>query len=586
MKPNLRILGPEWKRKRAIVSLGAALFSCAPVFACTLSVSASLPNAFLGQPYSGSVSASADCPGTITFGLGGLPGVSVDPVTGVVSGTPSAALGTPFTVTASATEVTTNQQELTASMTYSVLIAPSTTGGGGGGGGGGFSCSIQISSPTILPSAVAGQFYFDKLMLTQTQCANPFTWTATTALPAGLSLSTVGELTGSPTAPGAFSFTVMVTTGNGTTATQQFSISISPANSGGGSACMLTILTASPLPNAVDNIYYSQGLNYKQSGCVLPIAWNPVPITPGPGLTLSSGGLISGTANVDGSYMFTAVVHDASGHQVSQSFSVTVYPPIPLPSTIQNGASLKSGPVAPGEIITILGTNLGPSMPASFTVNSQGSIDPTLAGVQVMFDSFPGTPTYVSATQVNVVVPYEIAGRSSTNLSVVHDSQPSVVFSQAVSAAAPAIFTFNATGQGQAIAENVTGPTGGTYNGPSSGVVTPGATIGSSPATQGSFIAVYATGCGLTSPPATTGSVDSATLLMPLANWTPTSGTVTATIGGVSANITFAGAAPGLISGVYQFDIQVPDGVSGDTLPLAITVDGISTAAGPTIAVQ
>ena len=278
-------------------------------------------------------------------------------------------------------------------------------------------------------------------------------------------------------------------------------------------------------------------------------------------------------------------MHDASGHQASQSFSIAIYPPMPLPSTIQNGASLKSGPVTPGEIITIVGTNLGPSTPASFTVNAQGSIDPTLAGVQVMFDSFPGTPTYVSATQINVVVPYEIAGSSSTNLSVVHDGQPSAAFSQAVSAAAPAIFTFNATGQGQAIAENVTGPTGGTYNGPSSGVAT-GATIGSSPATQGSFIALYATGAGLTSPPAPTGSVDSATLLMSLANWTPTSGTVTATIGGVSANVTFAGAAPGLISGVYQFDIQVPDGVSGDTLPLVITVNSISTATGPTIAVQ
>jgi uncharacterized protein (TIGR03437 family) len=40
-----------------------------------------------------------------------------------------------------------------------------------------------------------------------------------------------------------------------------------------------------------------------------------------------------------------------------------------------------------------------------------------------MFDSYPGTPTYVSATQVNVAVPYEIAGQSTTNLSVIYAGQ-------------------------------------------------------------------------------------------------------------------------------------------------------------------
>jgi uncharacterized protein (TIGR03437 family) len=75
-------------------------------------------------------------------------------------------------------------------------------------------------------------------------------------------------------------------------------------------------------------------------------------------------------------------------------------------------------------------------------------------------------------------------------------------------------------------------------------------------------------------------------MVLPLTNWTTASGTVTATIGGVPAYVAFAGAAPGLSDGVYQFNIQVPVGVSGDALPLAITVDGMAAAGNPTVAVQ
>jgi uncharacterized protein (TIGR03437 family) len=73
---------------------------------------------------------------------------------------------------------------------------------------------------------------------------------------------------------------------------------------------------------------------------------------------------------------------------------------------------------------------------------------------------------------------------------------------------------------------------------------------------------------------------------MPLAGWTTTSGTVTATIGGVPANVTFAGAAPGEVTGVIQVNIQVPSGVSGNALALIISIDGTSTGGGPTVAVQ
>jgi uncharacterized protein (TIGR03437 family) len=267
--------------------------------------------------------------------------------------------------------------------------------------------------------------------------------------------------------------------------------------------------------------------------------------------------------------------------------SVTLAPPaVPAPTIVENSASLGYAPLAPGEFITIAGQNLGPAIPASFNVNAQGSVSSSLDGVQVMFDSFPGTPTYVSSTQINVAVPYEISGQSVTNLSVVYGGESSLAFPLAVAQTAPGLFTFNATGHGQAIAQNVSGPTAGTDNGPTSGVSVEGETISTSPATAGSFISVYGTGFGTTNPGATTGSVNSSTTLMPLESWNPAASTVTASIGGVPANITFIGGAPGLLNGVYQVNLQVPPGVSGDALPVSITVDGVSTPPGPTVAVQ
>jgi uncharacterized protein (TIGR03437 family) len=293
----------------------------------------------------------------------------------------------------------------------------------------------------------------------------------------------------------------------------------------------------------------------------------------------------AGGAPLTGTVSISAPSVQSAPLTVNVTLTVTAAP-TPQPSTISSGASLTPGAIAPGEFITIKGVTLGPATPASFSLNAQGGVNSTLAGVQVLFGSVPGTPTYVSATQINVVVPFEIAGNAVTNISVVYQGIQSAPIPQQVVQAAPSIFTFNATGQGQAVAGNVTGPTAGTDNGPVGGVAITGGTISTSPIVQGQYFFVYATGGGLTNPASTTGSVNSTTTLMPLMNWTQTSGTVTATVGGMPATITFAGAAPGLINGVYQFDIQAPVGVSGNALPLAITIDGVSTPAGPTIAVQ
>jgi uncharacterized protein (TIGR03437 family) len=242
-------------------------------------------------------------------------------------------------------------------------------------------------------------------------------------------------------------------------------------------------------------------------------------------------------------------------------------------------------------LITIKGSLLGPASPAagtSFSVNASGGVDSILAGVQVLFDAVAGTPTFVSANQINVIVPYEIAGRTSTNISVLYQGVQSAAIPQVVapSGIAPAIYTLNATGQGQAAVINITGATAGTINGPSGGVTIPSGTIPTSPAAQGSIIAVYGTGGGQTTPASVTGTVSSSTQLLPLIGWTPGSTSVTATVGGQPAKVLFAGAAPSLVTGVLQVNLELPTGVTGNALPIVITINGTPTPSGPTVAVQ
>ncbi len=261
-------------------------------------------------------------------------------------------------------------------------------------------------------------------------------------------------------------------------------------------------------------------------------------------------------------------------------------PSIPTPIRIFNSATgTLGGGIAPGEVLTIQGINLAPASPAagtSFSINPNGTVSGTLDGVQVSFGGLNGTPTYVSPTQINVVVPWEIAGKTSATIAVNVNGVPSAGFPENVVSVAPGIYTLSATGVGQAAALNQDL----SINGPATGVALPGGTIQTAPAAVGTVISVFGTGGGLTNPSGVTGTITPVNQLYPLMNWTPGSSVVTATVGGIPATVPFAGAAPGEISGVWQINIQIPSGLTSGAQPLAITIDGRSTQSNVMIAVQ
>jgi uncharacterized protein (TIGR03437 family) len=133
-----------------------------------------------------------------------------------------------------------------------------------------------------------------------------------------------------------------------------------------------------------------------------------------------------------------------------------------------------------------------------------------------------------------------------------------------LSSAAPGVFTFDSSGAGQAVAANQDG----SFNGPSN------------PAAPGSYVTIYFTGGGPTNPPGVTGSVTGGTLQTLTQNYT-------ATVGNLAAAVTFAGAAPGLVDGVNQLDLQLSANTpTGDALPLVITVEGQPSTSTATLSVR
>jgi uncharacterized protein (TIGR03437 family) len=283
-------------------------------------------------------------------------------------------------------------------------------------------------------------------------------------------------------------------------------------------------------------------------------------------VSINTQGLTAGTYN--GSISITG-----AGLNTPATANVTLTvtaAPAPQPLTVANAASNQAGGIAPGELIVVKGAALGPSTPPNnglFTVNGQGRVDSVLFGVRVLFDGIPGTPIYVSSTQVNAIAPWELLGRLNTNVVVEYSGVASAAIQVRVDAASPAIYTVNTTGSGQAAVLNQDG----TFNGPFSATTRLAA--------QNSVISVYANGGGTTNPPSATGTVTPGQLLR-------LTGFVTATVGGQNAVVEYAGAAPLLVNGVVQLNIRVPIGVTGNNVPVSFTVNGASSPAGPTIAVQ
>ena len=315
---------------------------------------------------------------------------------------------------------------------------------------------------------------------------------------------------------------------------------------------------ASSLPFTVATATSSGG-NWLSAGVlsgVTPAALN-ISVTPG---NLSAGAY-QGTVTISGSGI-------ASG-STTVSVTLTIIVPLPSITSVQNAASFATGPVAPGEIVSIFGTTLGPSTPAYTTIDSTGKVSTNIGNVQVLFNGTAAPLTYVSATQINCVVPYEFASVTSPYVQVKYLGQGSNTPSLQQASTAPGIFAASA-GQGQ----------GAILNGDNS------YNSSTNPAAKGSTIQVFMTGEGLISPQSATGSVTCSAGCATVAQIPKPVLAVGALINGQPATIAYFGEASGDVSGVLQVDVIIPPNTPSGSVPIVISVGGNASQAGVTVAVQ
>jgi hypothetical protein len=290
---------PQVATKQFSFSVTAA---AAPV--ATLAISTStVPAGKMNTAYSTTLAATGGTtPYTWSLAAGAFPkGVSLSSG-GTISGTPTASGS--FTFVAEVTDFESTAQ--TAEMTYSLSVSASTT------------TTVAITTSS-LASGKVGTAY--SAGLGASGGTTPYKWSVTSgSLPGGLSLSSAGTISGTPTAAGTSSFTVQLTDSSSPalTATQTFSVVIA------SNTTTLAITTTSVADGQVGASYSATAV---ATGGTKPYTWSLSSGTLPAGLALgASTGTISGSPTASGTSSFTLKVTDSSSpsQTASQSFSIAV----------------------------------------------------------------------------------------------------------------------------------------------------------------------------------------------------------------------------------------------------------------------
>ncbi|PWU01971.1 MAG: hypothetical protein C5B51_21810 [Terriglobia bacterium] len=280
-------------------------------------------------------------------------------------------------------------------------------------------------------------------------------------------------------------------------------------------------------------------------------------------VSVNASGLSTGAYT--GSIIFA---NQMTGAQVTIPVTLTLAAPPPAGGQITtagvlNGAGYQAGPLAPGEIITIFGTGIGPLTPSNFSVTADGTLANVLADTRVWFDNVAAPLVYVSASQMSAIVPYAVSGQTSTQLQVEYKSAKSNALALAVAPCAPAIFTADSSGSGQAAVNNQDGTSNSKDN----------------PAERNSVITFFGTGEGQTDPAGVDGKLARGNYPKPVLPYS-------LQIGGATAEVLYFGAAPDAVAGLFQANARIPDGAPSGNQPLIMRIGNCISREGVTVAVK
>jgi hypothetical protein len=325
-----------------------------------------LPNGTLGGSYSHTINATGGT-GSRTFAVssGTLPtGLNLS-TAGVVSGTPTAVGNSSFSVTA------TDSVGATASTSYTIAIVPG---------------SPILGITSSLAGGAVGISYNQTINATGGTGADTFAVTSGT-LPSGLTLSAAGVLSGTPTSPGSYSFIITVTDATGATDSQLYALTVDSP---------VAITTAS-LPDGEVGIGYLETLSasggggsytFTTSGGALP-----------PGLSLNSGGVLSGTPTLAGSFSFTVDATDGLGSSTSQDYTITIHAPVTFRPALATWTPALTVDQDISQTLSASGGmgsttfSVAGSLPAGLTLSSSG----VLSGTPAVMGSFSFTVTATDA---------------------------------------------------------------------------------------------------------------------------------------------------------------------------------------------
>ena len=251
----------------------------------------------------------------------------------------------------------------------------------------------------------------------------------------------------------------------------------------------------------------------------------------------------------------------------------TLYAPVPLVGTkpffisagIVDGASAQASPVTPGKVTVLYGERLGPANLANGQVSS-GKVSTNAGGTQVLFDGIPAPVLYSSAGQVAVIAPYSLNGKSGTQVVVKNGTSTSDPVALPVTPVAPSIFSADTSGTGQGVIFNFDFSVNSAAK----------------PADKGSVIVLYATGEGQTLP----GGIDGQIANGPNYPAPVAKPAATVNIGGLPAEVLYAGAAPQLVAGVMQLNVRIPAGVASGDVPVEVLIGGAKSQPGITVSVR
>ncbi len=364
-------------------------------------------------------------------------------------------------------------------------------------------------------------------------------------------------------------------------------VGINPGNLPPGN--YLTTITASgtaagvPANNGAQTVSVNL-LVTSATGFVQSVSPDNVPAgSPGASITVTGSGFGAGSmVQVNGTPIPTTVLNSTSLAAVIPASFLTASGVLQITVAGANGAVLfrvnQSGPViggvsnsasadaslfAPGEMVSIYGSRLGPEIPGFAVQDPPGRLSNNIGGVRVLFDGLPAPLLYVQAGQVNAIVPYAVAGRAAVNVQIEYLGVRSNPFPLPVGPAAPGLFTYaGGIGQGAILNQD------NSYN------------SAANPADRNSVIQIFATGEGSTNPPGQDGLFARDIYPKPLLP-------VQVFIGGLLAETTYAGAAPNFAAGFLQVNARIPSSVTpGPNVSIAIFVGTFRSQANVTVAVK